>query len=209
MIKQEHVQSLLADYVLELLTPAERLRVEEHTAACDSCRLTLQREKHLALMIGSTLHLAAQPGNNGLHAFMPQPPRPVRPVTRRQRVLIPRIRFNAVLWATQLAPMTLALLLVVSSLWLYLASPADPWRNGAPGSFMATETAATATATATATSLATSSPTSSPIATLADGRGLAEGSGGQTAVPVNPAYDPGQPAATPIAQVMPEMVQTN
>jgi hypothetical protein len=212
-MNQEHVQSMIADYVLDLLTPVERLHVEEHTAACELCRSALQHEKQLALMISSTLHLATQPGNGRLQAALYSSPLPLprRPVTGRRRLVIPRISVSGASWAGQLAPLTLVLLLLVSSLWVYLASPADPLRNPAPGYFVATEMAATATATATATSSATSSPvpsppTSSPVATLAESireqsvreQNVRE----QTAAPIIPDTPQGKRAATPVAQVM-------
>jgi hypothetical protein len=199
MMNEEHVLSLVADYTLDLLTPAERLRVEEHTSACEACHSALQLESHFALMIGHTLHLAAQPAAGRLQTLMPSTP--PRRASRSRRRSIPQLRVSSGSWTTRLAPVTLMLALLASSLWLYLAGPADSWRNQAPGYFVATEMAATATTAATATSPVTLSPSSPPSPTSSPSATLGEAAVEQTVAPGSLEKRQVQPAATPVAHV--------
>jgi anti-sigma factor RsiW len=89
MDKQEHISSLLADYVLDLLPVSERRRVERHAATCATCRQALQQERQPAEWVRSTLVAAGNVDHGRLAHLMPAIPRAtaVRPVLRLQRQL--------------------------------------------------------------------------------------------------------------------------
>ncbi len=133
MLVQEHPSKNLSDYVLDLLSPSERQRVERHLASCDRCRRALREERNLLRNVRQTLHLASSPSTTQLNQLMP----PVPEASRRRR-------FGTVLRPALAASVVVALF--VLSLQFYM-----PGTNGAVPAPTATHLAATATSTPTTT----------------------------------------------------------
>lgn len=142
---RQHVDQQAAEYVLDLLPSGERRRVEQHAAECATCREALQRESHLAQRVRGALHTATRPSPARLQQLMPTPPQPraVHPLWHG--------------WQKQLAPLAVALLLLVSTLGVQLAARPGSWLAPAPALLGATATM-TQTPTATLAQTATDRP---------------------------------------------------
>jgi len=167
MMNQQHIQHKLTDYALGLLSQNERQRIERHTLGCADCRQALRREVEVGQIMRDTLAVAVQPPVN-LRPFMPAIPQPG---------FWQRLRF-ALAWQRPLAPIALALLLVLGSFGLYLSDQRGAWLNPAP-TFLA----------------ATATMTDEPTATLTQTRTEQTSGIVQTAVPIAPS--PHHIAATP------------
>lgn len=136
MLAHEHPSNQLSDYVLNLLSPAERRRVERHLASCDRCRNALQAERNLMRDVQKTLQIASRPSPARLGQLMPPPA-----VTRRRRfeaMLRPALAFSVVV------------VLFVLSLQIY-----PPGTSNVAPPATATSLAATATSTPTSTTEST------------------------------------------------------
>lgn len=133
MLAQEHPSNQLSDYVLDLLSPAERQRIDRHLARCARCRRELKQERSITQEVRQTLHVATRPSQPQLTKLMP--PTPL--VQRRKRfepMLRPALAFSVVL--------------VLFAMCLQIYKPST--RSIAPA-HTATVIAATATYTPTST----------------------------------------------------------
>ncbi len=72
----QHTHTLTTDYVLGLLPPDERRRVESHARRCEACRLALQREQALGALVRGAVAEAARPAPGRLAALRPPLPAP-------------------------------------------------------------------------------------------------------------------------------------
>ena len=133
MLAQQHPSAQLSDYVLDLLAPDERRRVDDHLERCTRCREIVQRERALARDVRNTLIAAGRPQPARLWQLMP-------PAAAAQR----RNRFESILRPA--LALSLLLVLFVSSLQLYASGS-----NGMLNTATATTLAATATTTPTTT----------------------------------------------------------
>jgi anti-sigma factor RsiW len=61
MMNEPHVDALIPDYALGLLSESQREQVAQHVARCERCRAALQLERALMQHIQRSLHVAAQP----------------------------------------------------------------------------------------------------------------------------------------------------
>ncbi len=64
-------QTMLSDYMLDLLPVAERQAVEDHAAVCATCRSALQAERRLAHNVRHTVAALPQPDFGRLMALQP------------------------------------------------------------------------------------------------------------------------------------------
>ena len=135
-LEMEHITPLITDYVLDLLPGDERVRVEQHAAACPSCRQRLQAERHLVHLTRDTLSLTLNPLPTRLAAYRPPIPARSRPWYTTQT------------WQRSLAVMTVFLFLLITSFTLF---PNGSTANALPTHIAITATATTAPATATHT----------------------------------------------------------
>lgn len=133
MLAQKHPSHKLSDYVLDLLSPAERQRVENHLARCTDCRRALNEERGLLRDVRQTIQIASGPSPARLSQLMPAPPTAAR---RHHFVTLlrPALAFSVVV------------ALFVLSLQIYM-----PSTNGAALPPTATSLAATVTSTPTST----------------------------------------------------------
>jgi anti-sigma factor RsiW len=69
-----HVDDLLSDYVLGLLTDVESQRISEHAASCERCRRLILQERDLLQLVRTTLAAASRPSANQLDRLMPATP---------------------------------------------------------------------------------------------------------------------------------------
>lgn len=153
-----HVQQLIPDYVLGLLSADDSQRVEQHARQCPLCREAIQRERLVEFRVRGAVQLAARPPAGRLKALRPAFP---RPATRGRSSLY-----------RQFAPaMALVMLLVVVLLAQVggygLPTPGFARTDKAPTTLAATASA-TATQTPTATLAATGGPRSDGPGTSAD-----------------------------------------
>lgn len=133
MLAQEHPSNKLSDYVLGLLSPAERQRIDRHLARCARCRQALKQERSMTREVRQTLHAATRPSPEQLTRLLP----PASSVQRRRRfeaMLRPALAFSIVL--------------VLFALSMQIDTPGA--RSSAPAP-TATVVAATATNTPTST----------------------------------------------------------
>lgn len=72
----QHTHTLMTDYVLGLLPPDERRRVESHARRCNDCRLALQREQAIGPLLRGAVMEAARPAPGRLAAIRPPLPAP-------------------------------------------------------------------------------------------------------------------------------------
>lgn len=79
MIESKKVSQEISDYVLDLLSPADRKRVEENAARSAAYKAMLQRERQIEQMVRTTLHETTTPENGRLRQLMPQIPQQKRP----------------------------------------------------------------------------------------------------------------------------------
>ncbi len=129
---QDHVHELIAEYVLDLLPPAQRQRVEQHVKSCEQCQRSLQTEQQIGLLLRSTLQKTTEPTPRRLRQLMPATPQPTIPLWGFSR------------WQKRLAPAFMVFLLLLGSLGLQLVFPID-----AAPAFVNTVLAADVTATVT------------------------------------------------------------
>lgn len=110
---QEHVHELIAEYVLDLLPPAQRQRVEQHVKLCEQCQRSLKAEQQIGLLLRSTLQKTTVPTPRRLRQLMPTAPQTTKPMWGFSR------------WQKRLAPAFMVFLLLIGSLGLQLAFPID------------------------------------------------------------------------------------
>lgn len=170
-MEAKHIRHQISDYVIGLLTPDERRALEIHAATCLDCQVALQRERQVALLVRETLQAAPQPTAERLRSLMP-------PVERR-----PPARWVTRGWQRQLAPLMVALLLLLSTFGLRAATT-QGWFQVAPGAAVET---ATPTATLAQTATESPSPTVGHTAVAT-----------QSPAPNLVRYHPDQPAPAPI-----------
>lgn len=73
-----HVDSLLSDYVLGLLTDVESQRISEHAASCERCRRLILQERDFLRLVRTSIAAASRPSAKQLNRLMPAtPPGPV------------------------------------------------------------------------------------------------------------------------------------
>ena len=135
MKQQPHVTKQIPDYVLGLLSAEEHLRVERHTLTCADCRLALRHEGEVGRRVQATLAAAGQPPAD-LRQFMPAVP---AKAAFRPKWRLPATAFSLA-WPQQLVPLTVILLLLASSLSLYLSEQRGVWTNPSPTSLAVTAT---------------------------------------------------------------------
>ena len=129
---QEHVHELITEYVLDLLPPAQRQRVEQHVKLCEQCQRSLKAEQQIRRLLHSTLQKTTAPTPRRLRQLMPTSPHRTKPMWGFSR------------WHKRLAPAFMVFLLLLGSLGLQLAFPID-----AAPAFVNTVLAADVTATIT------------------------------------------------------------
>lgn len=66
-----HVDSLLSDYVLGLLTDVDSQHVSEHAASCERCRRLILQERDLLRLVRTSISAASRPSANQLDRLMP------------------------------------------------------------------------------------------------------------------------------------------
>ena len=165
-MKHDYILEQITDYVLDLLSEAEKEAVDNHIAACKNCRLVLQQEQQMFRLIRSTLQSSPQPAPQRLRQLRPEIP------------FRPRSAGKFPVWQKRLAPVFMALLLLLGSLGLQLALPVDQAKVFG------------STVHAAATALATKTPEN---ATLISGSNavmvIETNDGTETAVATQPAID--------------------
>jgi anti-sigma factor RsiW len=107
-MSDEHILPLLSDYVLDLLPPAGRRRVEYHAANCPACRAALHAERQIGEQVRGTLAATALVENGRLRQLQPAG-HPRQPLFRPQRQLalaslLCLLLFGAVGFGQQPAP---------------------------------------------------------------------------------------------------------
>lgn len=135
---QQHPVALVSDYVLGLLDAEEQAQLERHVAHCPDCLEAMARERNLVAVVRSTVTSASRPNPARLAALRPE-------MTRK------RAGRAAVSWQ-RLAPVTMLLLLILSTLAVQLSGGDRPLNDNLRGLLPATHTpTATATTQPTAT----------------------------------------------------------
>lgn len=81
LLKRNHIQHKISDFVLDLLPLEEKEVVSRHIAGCPECRQAVQRERQIGRLIHNTLNSATRPQLNQLQSLMPPIP------TRRSSLL--------------------------------------------------------------------------------------------------------------------------
>ncbi|MBP8001107.1 MAG: zf-HC2 domain-containing protein [Chloroflexi bacterium] len=135
----DHITDLISDYLLDLLPAGEKVRVEQHAAACARCRQLLQAERHLVHLTRDTLMLVSTPAPTRLAHLMP-------PVPLRHRSW-----YTTASWQRSLALVGVFLFLLVASLSLGPAYGADWGGDPSPTHVVATATITPVPATVTHT----------------------------------------------------------
>jgi anti-sigma factor RsiW len=74
LLKSNHIQHNLSDFVLDLLPVEEKQRVIHHIAGCADCRAAVQRERQIGRLIYGALNAATRPEPNQFQALMPAIP---------------------------------------------------------------------------------------------------------------------------------------
>ena len=133
-----HVVNLLSDYVLELLPGDESARVAAHISGCRDCRRALTSERNVGRLVWNTLNEVSVPGQGKLQQRMPPPPA----VHGRA---IPLLTFSP-----RLAAAGIMLILICSTLFLYLNQRPGVWTFASPTAW-STAVILTDTPTQTAT----------------------------------------------------------
>jgi len=149
------VLSLASDYVLDLLSPSERSRVESHLVSCLVCRQAVHREQRSGQQVRLALHRATQPDGARLGALMPAVPGGGH------------VPF-AVPWQKQLVMVSLLVVMFLGSVGLWQMRGDDVSGAASPTLMMVTATTggwATSTAAVTGVPSKTSSA-SQVVATL-------------------------------------------
>lgn len=179
----QHTHTLTTDYVLGLLPPDERRRVESHARRCEECRLALQREQAIGVLVRGAVMEAARPAPGRLAAIRPPLPAPKSPPLPLYRRLAP---------VTLMAAMLVMALLFGSGRLSF--SPALYAASGTPTHTQTATHTHTPTATLAQAGAAgpsgTASPAAAPHAAVANRTGD---------YPRPPAGEP-RPVATPIIQ---------
>ncbi len=139
--EQQHINNLIADYVLELLPLVEHEAATRHIATCGSCRQAVMRERRIGLAVKQTLSKATNVEGRTLTRFMPT----VSPHTGFQRI------FNQ--GQRQIVLACCLLILAFASVGIQLRLQQDTWLATAPAIL---STTVMLTETPTATLLATS-----------------------------------------------------
>lgn len=135
MWAHEHPTIEISDYILDLLSPVERERLERHFARCADCRLALSQERALIRDVRQTVLAASRPSPARLRQLMSPPPTEQR-----------RKRFEVVLRPV----------LVFSILLVLFAASLHQYAPNVHGVVPPTATTLAATATTTPTSTVSS-----------------------------------------------------
>ena len=142
MIETNKTQNLLQTYVLELLSPAEKRRVEQQIKANPSLLAQVQQERQVGQLVKQTLQQTGQIENGRLSQLMPAIPKQKRPF-----------------WAA-VAPRQLAMAAATMSLLFVLLLGGWQWFNhNQPSLWPAQPTTVAVTATMTHTPAATETQT--------------------------------------------------
>lgn len=126
---------LITDYVLDLLSPPERQRVEGHLVTCVACREAVQAERQVGQLVRSSVAMATRPGSSHLARLMPAPP-----TLRRFPAFAP------VAWRPLMAVCVLAILFL-GGFNLFNGSGSSTWQE--PATAMAVTATSYPTVTAT------------------------------------------------------------
>ena len=175
MIESKKVSQEISDYVLDLLSPADRKQVEEHAAHNPAYKAMLQRERQVEQMVRTTLHETTTPDATRLHQLMPAIPQAKRPFA-----------FFSSGWAQQMVAVAALAIFILGGFSVY-QSQQNPVYDSTP-----TLTAATATFT------------NEPTATTDDGdEEMAATSTAVAIHPAQQSDITPSPVATPIAALPP------
>ncbi len=173
MIESKKVSQEISDYVLDLLSPADRKQVEENAARSPAYKARLQRERHVEQLVHTTLHETTMPESGRLRQLMPEIPQQKRPFS-----------FFSTGWAQQVIAVAALAIFILGGFSVY-QSQQNPIYNSTP-----TLTAATATFT------------NEPTATTDDGE-MAATSTAVAIQPAQQSDITPAPVATPIAALPP------
>jgi hypothetical protein len=146
MESNQHIEHLIPEYSLELLSKQESKAVSDHLMACTDCRIALQKEREIVLEIRDSITAATAHDRRRLQEIMP--PLPAAKDHSRDT-------FG---WRRQLAIVGFLLLLVFGSLVIQRKLSTEIWVSRAPTSL---PTTILATDTPTLTSVATRPESSS------------------------------------------------
>ena len=173
MIESKKVSQEISDYVLDLLSPADRKQVEENAARSQEYQARLQRERQVEQLVRTTLHEATTPNAARLRQLMPEIPQQKRPFA-----------FFSSGWAQQMVAVAALAIFILGGFSVY-QSQQNPIYDSTP-----TLTAATATFT------------NEPTATTDDGE-MAATSTAVAIHPAQQGDITPAPVATPIAALPP------
>lgn len=134
---EQHVTSLIPDYILGLLPQSMQQQVESHVANCSHCRAALEDERAIDSLIRQTLQVATQPG--------------VGLLQRSRPVVAPRRQPAQSFIGRQLAPVMVLLAILAGTLVMQTAQITSRFDLPAPGFYRANTPTATSTSTPTAT----------------------------------------------------------
>jgi len=140
MEKNQHIEHLIPEYSLNLLSNQESKEVIAHLAICHDCQIALQKERQLLLEIRNSMTAATTYDRRRLQEIMPAIPAGQIQILGKYG------------WQPQLAIIGFLLLLVFGSLTIQRELSTDIWVSRAPA-FQPT------------TILATDTPTQTSVAT--------------------------------------------
>lgn len=143
-IDHKHIYEMIPDYVLDLSTHQQRRYVIQHITKCRQCKLALEAERRLVSTVRLSIRSATQPHPRRLVELMPIPPR------------IRDIRRIAKNWPTQLAVVSLLIILILGAININFSGTGTLWQNGGTGPMSTSEITSTASVTNTPTVTATS-----------------------------------------------------
>lgn len=149
MERNQHIEHLISEYSLELLSKKESETVSDHLAVCKHCRLALQNERQLVQDIRDSIAAATAPDRVRLQQLMP-------PLPAAQDHIL-----DSFGWQRQLAIISFLLILVFGGLAIERGLPTDIWVSRAPA-FQPPTILATNTPTQTSVATRTES-SSSPL----------------------------------------------
>jgi hypothetical protein len=138
-INHEHIFEMIPDYVLDLSTDRQRQHVIQHVTKCRQCKLALEAERQLLSTVRVSISSATEPHPQRLVELMPVPPR------------VRYFRQLATTWPTQLAVVSLLIILIVGAINLNFSGTGTIWQNGGAGAMSTSVITSTAAVTKTPT----------------------------------------------------------
>jgi hypothetical protein len=118
-----HIDSMIDDYVLNLLSPGERVRVEHHIATCPQCLGALKAERRRTSRLITTLKETSLPPAGKLEHLWPAVASAVELGTNR--MITPRSAKRPLHWRQVAAGLALTVLFTVGVLGM--AQRFDSW----------------------------------------------------------------------------------